>query len=141
MDIDKRSKTTFIDADERKLLTDFWKFCETNKMLYGFNTDSFDTPFIHIRSLVNGVNLVDVHTCDLRAVLFMYHRSPNNAFKKGRLHDFARHFGIEPKTGSGKEVIDNWNLGKFDEIVKHCEEDLEMTHAMFTRMKSQGFLL
>lgn len=141
MDIDSKVVFTFIDLDEKKVLTDFWNFVKSNKMLYGFNTDCFDTPFIHVRSLINDVKVEDVYMSDLRSVLYSYHRNAENKFKKGRLADFARHFGMEVKTSNGLEVISNWQKGDLESIKAHCEEDIFITHVLFKRMKEKGFIL
>lgn len=132
--------------DEKAILTFFWNKIDNHelKKIYSYNGDSFDLPFIIKRSLINEIPIPMhyhfIQNVDLRKVVNAFFTSYNKN-ESGKLSDWARILGIKVETESGKEMVERYYLGKFDEIQKHCEEDVKITLALLQRCIKTGVIL
>lgn len=129
-EIGKDEVKTFIGQDEKIVLTDFWEEVEKDSKLIGFNSDSFDIPFIIKRCLINKVRVNNFQTMDIRKNVNSFWTSYNNK-SKGTLSDWARILRIKIETDSGSEIPLLFANNKFDEIQKHCIEDIKITKKLY----------
>lgn len=127
IDLQTDEVKTFIDADEKKVLTEFWERVKGSIELIGFNSDGFDMPFIIKRSLINKVKTnPDVKSTDIRKSVNGFWFSYNK-FGKGTLMDWAKVLGIPVESEAGNAVPLLFAENKLDEIEKHCVEDVMIT--------------
>ena len=63
-----------------------------------------------------------------------------NRNEKGKLRDWAVVLGIPIKTESGAEMFKYYYEKRFDEVEKHCLEDLEVTKKLFEHVDACGLL-
>lgn len=131
-----------VDQDEKFILEKFWEGIKRKHpyiRLIGFNCQSFDLPFLIIRSLKHNVKVFDMRNriIDLRDVL-----SNGNKYQKGKLNDYAKLIGTSTKFNgySGYEAIRLWNENKLDELREYVLTDVEITHKLYDRMKEIGLV-
>lgn len=135
---------SFIHNDEVKLLTEFWHTLKAISArgpmrLVGFNSKSFDVPFLHIRSAVHDIRPAyridqrryysDYH-CDLRDILTNFDNR-----KKGKLNYYAKLFGVQQKSGSGSMVDGWWKNGEHEKIASYCLDDCRATYQVFNKVE------
>lgn len=134
---------SFCDEDEIKVLSDFWNFINPNEdLLISFNGDTFDIPFIYKRSLINKVKVkkLNKNFCiDLRKVVNSFFYSYNK-YEKGQLTEWAGHLGFPVETDDGSKMPILYANGNWEGIVKHCEEDIKITKALYDRCEEVGLL-
>jgi len=129
------------EKSEQVMLEKFWRKLEQQSYfrLVGFNSTTFDIPFLNIRSLLYGVKVVDVRGkhIDLRFVL-----SYGQHFKNGKLEDYAKLLGIKPKYNgfTGAHIPILWEHGKIDELVEYVLQDARMTYSIFNKAKRVNLL-
>lgn len=127
--------------NEKKALEDFWTYVSlfSSPWLVGFNSSSFDLPYLVHRSIVRGVPVPDFKQLDLRKTVnsFFISYEPR---AKGGLAYWATVLGIKQETCSGAQTIELWNQGKFEEIKKHNIEDVKITYELFKRCKEVGLI-
>lgn len=131
-----------VDKDEKFILEKFWEGIKRKYpyvRLVGFNCQSFDLPFLMIRSLKHNVKVFDMRNriIDLRDIL-----SNGNKYQKGKLDDYAKLIGTSTKFNgySGYEAIMLWNENKLDELREYVLTDVEITHELYDRMKEIGLV-
>jgi len=125
---------TFYGEDERKIINQFWEAAE-DSILFGFNSASFDIPFIIRRSIILGVRLKTFKQhFDLRKIANCFSYS-NDKYCKGKLSDWALVLGYIPKTHNGENMVEFYNNKKWKEIKNHVEEDVFITKLLFNRLK------
>ena len=136
LDVDgTKEPITFTGWDEAKILRDFWKQIENAEELIGFNVD-FDLGFLFTNSLVNKVPIALRVKDKFVKITDLRHRiNPYNYKATGRLKDFASIIGIKVETSSGSFMPMLYKDGKFDEIKKHCEEDVLVTYKLWQSCK------
>jgi len=130
IDLQTDEVKTFIGQDEKKVLTEFWERVKGSVELIGFNSDGFDMPFIIKRSLINHVKTnPDVKSTDIRKSVngfwFSY-----NARSRGTLSDWAKILKIPVESEAGNAIPLLFVENKFDEIEKHCVEDVTITRKL-----------
>ena len=137
---------SFFSLDEGEMLTKFWEYVgqcgkenDAGTQLVGFNVNSFDVPYLIHRSLVRAARTERFTVLDLRQVANAFFHSYNK-FAKGDLAYWAKILGIEQETHSGKMVPGLFLEGKYDEIVKHCVEDVSLTKHLFKRIEQCNLL-
>lgn len=120
--------------DEKDILTRFWNMLQNGDELCGFNSNSFDWQNILVRTYANGVKIpIDISTLkltDLRNILY-----PFNVFMRGTLSDFAALIGIKAESYNGSYMRQFVLDGKWEEIKKHCNEDVFLTYKLYERLK------
>ncbi len=131
-----------VDKDEKYILEKFWEGIRRKYpyiRLIGFNCNSFDLPFLVIRSLKHGVKLLDLkgRVIDVRDVL-----SNGNQYQKGKLSDYAKLIGIASKYNgyTGYEAIRLWNENKLDELREYVLMDVEITHKLYEKIREIGLI-
>lgn len=134
------------DSAERMFLRDYWAKLAEYDILVGFNSISFDSRILLLRSAVHGIEIpfqIDRkrystagNHIDLRSILTDW-----NTFEAGTLDFFLDMFGLGGKSEGidGSMVQSMWNSGKHDEIGKYCVQDCERTFQLFQKIK-QYFL-
>jgi uncharacterized protein YprB with RNaseH-like and TPR domain len=131
----------FIGPDEKTVLTDFWDQTRQFKdfRLVGFNSASFDLPFLLVRSFKHGVIVPNLkyRSVDLRLVLSM-----GNKFAKGKLEDYAKLIGAPMKLNnwSGAQAIILWKEGRYDELSEYVLQDVRITDSILQRCKQIGVI-
>lgn len=127
------------EEDEGDLLRFFWQLAE-GEMLAGFNSMSFDLPFLVTRSLILGVTIplrlpdylrrytYDPHF-DVRMALTGW-----DARATGTLGDWAAAFGLPRPVGSGAEVYTQFLAGDLEAVEAHCLSDVAATKALVERV-------
>tara|TARA_Y100000310_G_scaffold268793_1_gene281583 strand:+ start:15438 stop:15947 length:510 start_codon:yes stop_codon:yes gene_type:complete len=139
------SETAIIHNNEKKILEEFWncvkgvKKSNNSFRLIGFNSNTFDIPFILIRSFKHNVKIEDVRgrTIDLRYLL-----SYGNRYQNGKLSDYAELIDLEQKYNGydGSDMPLLWEQGKIDEIQKYVLLDIKITNAVFKRAQEIGLV-
>ena len=125
---------TFYGENEKSILENFWFEVSEDSIIYTFNGESFDIPFIIARSLKYGIMTKKIEHVDLRLVI-----NPNR-YARGSLNDFARLLGLELKSEDGLEVVKAYKDGDWDLIQNHCKYDVEITKKLLDRCKECGLL-
>jgi len=132
---------SFWGADEIKILSDFWNYVENLKCpkLVSFNGAEFDLPYLIHRSIVRSQKISKYTHLDLRHIANSFFISYNKR-ARGNLAYWAAVLGITQTTPPGSHMIKLFMDKKYDEIKNHCIEDLEITKALFERLKLVGLL-
>ena len=134
-------KDMFFES-EKDFLRKYWAKLAEYDILVGFNSFSFDSKTIIIRSAVHGIEMpfkidrkkysTTGNHIDIRMVLQDW-----NTFEAGKLSFFLDMFGLESKTEGidGSQVQDYWDNGLFEEIGEYCLNDCKQTMALFNKIK------
>jgi hypothetical protein len=139
------SDLRWFEGPEDYLLQNFWDFyagpqrvTETVKWI-GFNSTSFDWPFLVRRSYINGVKPGKVFNergypadglIDLRAIWGCGDRQA-----AGSLDTIGRAMGFTGKTGDGAQFAALYNDEKTrQQALDYCHNDLLLTAAIATRI-------
>ena len=132
-DLQSESIKVIQNIDEKKMLEEFWQLVPLDGVLCGFNSDSFDIPFLIKRSLIHGVRITRFSkTIDLRKIANSFQYSYNK-YEKGTLAQWSVILlGIEKST-DGKEVIQAFHDKDWPTLIKHSEDDILMTQALYKR--------
>lgn len=139
MNLKTNEVKTFVGEDEQQLLKDFWQYVINVNHLIGFNSDSFDYPFIIQRCLFYGIKCLKPLSIDLRKESTAFWSSYNK-YAKGKLSQWAEKFGLPVDTEDGSKMPGLYAQGKWDEIKSHCEEDIKITYQLYLRCKNCGVL-
>ena len=141
--VDTRSSIMGPYADEKTILEEFWDSCMDYQQLIGFNSLSFDVPFLVKRSWYNGVkprrqlNLRryvtpdrNTNHIDLRQLLGNW-----DGYARGSLDLYAKLMLGEDKGGiDGSMVQGLWDEGRFGDLIKYNESDAKLTYALYLSM-------
>lgn len=135
----------FEAMSEREMLEKFWSVAEQYSTVSGFNSRSFDAPFINVRSAVHDIR----PSVDLMAGRYLYQQRNvkhidlldqlsyyGAVWKKGNLHLWSRAFGISsPKEGDlqGDEVGAYFEAGKYTDIAEYNAADLYATRELYLK--------
>lgn len=129
---------SFIGEDEKKILTDFWETFDGE--FVGYNSDTFDIPFIIKRSLINNIKTkIIVESIDIRKVVNCFKYSYNK-YEKGKLSDWAKILEIEIKTDNGEKMAEFYRDKRWIDIKAHCEEDIYILKKLVERCEECGVL-
>ncbi|HZR17850.1 MAG TPA: ribonuclease H-like domain-containing protein [Verrucomicrobiae bacterium] len=122
------------DEDEARLLQDFWRSCRGDKgrlnRMVGFNSRSFDLPFLIRRSFKHRVDIPfgvrrgrywSDEMIDLREEWQLGDRQA-----RGSLDAIARHLGVGKKNGHGEDFSRLWREDRL-KAVDYLRTDLELT--------------
>lgn len=131
--------TTYFEDDEKHMLEDFW-FEYDGETVVGYNSDSFDIPFLYKRSIINNVKIKKIPKfIDLRKIVNSFYISYQK-HEPGKLSDWAEVLGIPVKTEDGEKMIECNEKGDTRKIIEHCKEDTKITKALFERCVSCGLI-
>ena len=132
-------------GEEKQILEEFWKEWKNlrdnfHARVVGFNITNFDIPSIVTRSLIHNVQIVPFiiknNIVDLREKLSAYRYGET----RGKLKDFAVSLGLDVKEINGSHIGDLCIEGKFDLIKDYLIHDLEITDALYQRVKETNIL-
>lgn len=142
---------TLKPMSEKEMLTAFWDGLKQYDTIVGFNSRSFDGPFLMIRSLVHNVQ----PTKDILAGRYLYQQSRAgithidlmdqlsfygaSRFKGSSLHMYCRALGIEsPKVGgvTGDDVTGLFKAGKSLDIARYNTRDIKATAELYKKWRS-----
>lgn len=133
----------FQGEDEKALLEAFWEMIDPmTDILIGFNSDSFDIPFIIKRCLIARVKikrLAKNNIIDLRKMVNSFFINYSK-YEKGTLSEWAAHLGIPVETFDGSHMKELYEKGDWNAIVSHCCEDIKITKALFDRCREIDLL-
>jgi uncharacterized protein YprB with RNaseH-like and TPR domain len=134
MDVDTEEIKIFINIEEKIILEEFWEYVIDATEMIGFNSDSFDWPYIIKRSLINNIRISNIpRTCpDLRKIVNGFWLSYDK-FGKGTLRDWAQVLGEPCESCGGNEMPALFVKGDYGAIIKHNTEDLILTHKLYKR--------
>lgn len=129
--------------DEVRLLKSFWDVCRGEmgriQQMVGFNSNSFDLPFLIRRSWKHRVQVPfgirrgrywGEEMIDLRDAWQLGDRQA-----RGSLDAIAKHLGVGAKNGSGAEFAQLWQSDRA-KAIEYLRRDLELTAAV---AKALGF--
>jgi len=126
---------TFIDEDEKRILEDFWNAIDDNTTLIGYNSHSFDYPFIIRRSIINSVKIKKIKKhIDLMKEVNSFFVSYERNYR-GSLDEWAFILTGEHKLENGSKCIEYFKNKQFDELRKHCENDVLITKLLLLRCR------
>lgn len=134
----KDEDPVILTGEEPDILAEFWqRFHASNDYWVGFNSHSFDLPFVVKRSWKHSLHVHGVRKgrywndrfIDLRDDWQMGDRQA-----KGSLDAIARHLGIEGKNGQGKDFARMFQLNP-EKAIDYLKNDLRMTQEIHERMK------
>lgn len=137
---------SFVGSDERTILSDFWKYLGTSTtspwetQFIGFNSLSFDFPFIRGRSAILGVKPTlelplrrydAEHHYDVRMMLTNW-----GDRGLGNLSYWGEAFGsrYDPAICSSDQVGEKFRQNDFEAIRRHCEEDVRITWELYKKL-------
>ncbi len=134
----KGEEPVILTGEEPDILAEFWqRFPASNDYWVGFNSHSFDLPFVVKRSWKHSLHVHGVRKgrywndrfIDLRDDWQMGDRQA-----KGSLDAIARHLGIEGKNGKGEDFARMFQLNP-EKAINYLKNDLRMTQEIHERMK------
>lgn len=139
--VDTKETKCFTGKDEQLILIDFFNDLKLydDITLIGFNSESFDLPFIIRRAVVHGLYIPTFRSKDLRKIVNGFNFSYNRN-EKGKLRDWATVLGIPITTENGSEMFELYKKEEFGKIRDHCIEDLKVTNALYERVDKCGLL-
>jgi len=139
-DMAPQQAVAWYGGQEKKLLQQFWDWIGKHRpnLYITHNGLGFDLPFIKKRSIIHQVkptveiNLAKYRTEPVYDTLAVW----SNWEMRGwvRLDVLARALGVEPKSGSGKQVAAMWTAGLGKEIADYCLQDCYVTYACYSKM-------
>jgi len=134
------SNQIFMGENEKEILEDFWEAWREikgeNNMIkvVGFNTTSFDIPFIVTRSFIHKVQIFPFtikSLVDLREKITAY-RSGNT---RGKLKEYAKIIGLPIKDVDGSDIARLCIEKKYDIMKEYLINDLIITNELYKRAK------
>ena len=136
----KSKNEIFIDADEKKILENFWNEWKSikqenqNNMAVGFNIIKFDIPFIVARSFINNVEVVPFmlkSIVDLKEKINAYRYGKS----RGKLSEYGKFLGLKILDVDGSKVAGMWSENNIEGIKEYLIKDLEITEHLLIRAK------
>ena len=138
---------TTASKDEKEVLISIAatlsSFNYTFDTLVGFNSKSFDIPFIRTRCAINNIPLKLLHLdgskysqeshFDIRSALTNF-----DSYGKGTLEEWCLRFGIITIKSqvASKDIQEQYDLGNLHTIAQKCKQDVDMTYQLFNKVKS-----
>ncbi len=140
------NRQSFVGPEERAILVDFWKYAggittsSWEIQFIGFNSLSFDFPFIRGRSAIVGVKPTmelplrrydPEHHYDVRMMLTNWGERG-----LGNLSYWGEAFGLryDPAVCSSDEVGEKFRQNDLEAIRRHCEEDVRITWELYKKL-------
>jgi hypothetical protein len=131
-----------LSGDEKKILKDFWKIALQADMYIGFNVLDFDLKFIIQRSIIHQIRpSVDIPFARYRDfpvydIMWEWTKWQSRI----SMDELARAMKLKSskKDLDGSKVHQYYQKGKYKEIEKYCNADVELTRKIFKRMRFEG---
>lgn len=127
------------EREEHALLEEFWRFAAKCRPLIGFNLLRFDLPVILVRSAMLGVappfrlNLSRYNQTDVIDLMEVIPLSGG----LGAIYE--RLTGKPAGDGDGSMVLGWVQQGRWDILLRYCEQDVEITREVYQRFGSGFF--
>ena len=138
VDGDNVTRFSKVGVPEPQILNETALFLEKHAkgILITKNGKMFDVPFLLTRAVMLG----DKASYDkLSQLVSMIHIDLHEITKKWvSLDDMARMYGLEPKTGNGKQAIQMFHEGRYKELARYCGNDVELTQKCFETFNNLG---
>jgi DNA polymerase elongation subunit (family B) len=135
------TEITFVDEDERRLITEFWLTVAPSDVLVGHNVLDFDLRFLRQRSWILGIQpsrKVDTRKYYSGDVLDTLQLWTNWGNKTGvTLDALGAALGCGKKSGNGGKVAGWWAERDIDSIKTYCQEDVRLAYRVFCRLTYQ----
>ncbi len=132
-------KIEILEGDEADILTRFWALTSCGGIWVGFNSNSFDLPFIIKRSLKVGVKpglslFKSRYTKDMdRFEDLREYWQCGDKQCSGSLDVVSKFFGLKGKNGSGKDFAKNYRQDR-EKAMEYAVNDLELTRDLGFKM-------
>jgi len=130
------------EADEARVIEQFWGLVWTRGQVCGWNSLGFDLPFLLVRSALLEVPVPKGIGAYLRRYSYTPHLDCKMAllnwpsgYPKGEgLSEWAVAFGLQPKSGHGSEVYAMAQQGDWGAIGDYAADDALLTHGIADRL-------
>jgi 3'-5' exonuclease len=130
---------SYAGDDEHKIVSKFfnWIIKMKKSCLITFNGKHFDIPFIMTRfTMLNRFCLFDEKSIMLNWQHIDLHQELKKLTgKRISLDTVAKLMGCDSKSGKGKDAIELWRQGRFDELKAYCMQDVEVTWQVYHKYK------
>lgn len=135
LNLENNELKTFLGENEKDVLYDFWKYVGDDCELIGFNIN-FDLNFLYVRSFLNNIKINIINEMlDVRKLIYKY-----SDFGVGKLSELSELTGLKSTTSNGSQMLELYNNKNWNEIKRHCEEDILLTKHLFDRCKFLNFI-
>jgi len=131
-----------LSGEEKDIIKTFWKIAPQADLYIGFNVLDFDLKFILQRSIIHQIQpSVDISFARYRdfPVYDIMWEWTKWQYKIS-MDELAQALGLPTsKTAlDGSAVHEYYQKGKYKEIQKYCNADVELTRKIFKRMRFEG---
>lgn len=141
IDVNTYEEHIIFDESERDLLRRAREelFNDYDTTIIGFNSISFDIPYLFISAMRHGIDLRINYSSYLKPFVTSRHidifRLLSVGEKRlGKLREWADRFGVTPPYRDGAEIQTLYDSKQYDEIVKHCLSNVHTTAQIYKRM-------
>ena len=122
---------------EKELLEEFWKLTENYEQFVTYNGDTFDFPYLMIRSGINRVKMpFEIKKWGSDKFIDLQNKiRQNHGFK---LEMLCKAFGIKNPKGEGvhgDQVSELYNAGEFNKIADYVARDAVATNELYSIWK------
>lgn len=140
------TELSFKGADEKKILNNFFSWCETERKRHGEidfigkNYVNFDKPYIVGRAIANDTGLVYPFRISnsVNDIDHIFSRSAR-CNQVTSLKNYAFGMGVDGKFGSGGDVA-NWFVNNdLNQIEQYCLQDIRITKEFHERSTRKWF--
>ena len=122
-------------TDDTEILKSIWKLLDEADVVIGHNGDRFDYPKLYARFIKIGLQppspSVKLDTLKMA--------KRNFKFTSNRLDDLGEYLDVGRKLptnfGLWSAIIENQDRAKFDEMVKYCEQDVELLEQVYFKLQ------
>ena len=130
-----------VNEIESELLDKFidWLSDKEDYSWISFNGKQFDIPFIMTRSCLEFGLSDDDLKCSYHFLKWnhidLHEELRKLTGKRISLDTAAKLMGCDSKSGKGKDAIELWRQGRFDELKAYCMQDVEVTWQVYYKYK------
>lgn len=131
-----------LSGDEKDIINSFWKIAPDAEMIIGFNVLDFDLKFILQRSIIHQIQpTVDISFARFRDfpvydIMWEWTKWQSRV----SMDELAQALGLQSSKTKldGSRVHEYYQKGKYKEIEKYCNADVELTRKIYKRMRFEG---
>lgn len=119
------------------------EFRKEGLMLFGYNSKSFDYPFLVMKGIQHGVvssqdvmlhDFVSKYIDDAHFDIYLY-LSGFESRKKGKLSQWGERLGCKEKVFGSGDLVGPWyEAGDIQSIVRHCESNVKVTYELALKL-------
>lgn len=130
---------SFSGEDEKLIIETFWNAIDNGDTIITFNGNCFDFPFIIQRSIILGIKVKKFISIDIRNALSCF--TFNYDIKaRGSLNTWSKLLGFGEKQENGEKVIEYYNNKDWENIKRHCVDDVKITKGIFLKLQELNVL-